>query len=135
MANGNDVPQAGVPPVGGPPSRTDREMSRDARLWAMLCHLAGLAGFGVWVIGFVIGPLVVWMIKKDEYPFVDEQGKEAINFQLTVVIIGVVLVVTCVFLVLLPALLVLDLVFAVIAAVKANEGDHYHYPFRIRFIR
>jgi uncharacterized Tic20 family protein len=149
MANANEVPEtpqspqpgpaepqgpANVPPAVEPPAR---ETDKDARMWAMFCHLAGLAGFAVPVIGFVIGPLVVWLIKKDQYPFVDEQGKEAVNFQITMLIIGLVLSLTCILTVLVPAALLIDVILLVIAAIKANDGYHYRYPYPliIRFVK
>ena len=115
-----------------------KEVNKDARMWAMICHLAGLAGLVVPVVGCIIGPLIVWQIKKEEFPFVDEQGKEAVNFQISMLIYGIVaglLCFACVGFVLLPAVAVFDLVFLLIAAVKANDGHHYRYPLTIRFIK
>lgn len=109
----------------------DRETNKDARMWAMLCHLAGLAGLVVPAIGCVIGPLVVWLIKKEEFPFVDEQGKEALNFQITMLIYGTVaglLCFVCIGLILAMALGITYLVLLIIAAIKANDGYHYRYP-------
>lgn len=148
MTNMNDVPGAGEPqgpppvPPAVEPGQTDREMNRDARMWAMLCHLAGFAGLLPIVpgLGSVIGPLVLWLIKKEQYPFVDEQGREALNFQITMLIYGVVaglLIFACVGAVLLPAVVVVDIVLIIIAAIKANDGRHYRYPYPliIRFIK
>jgi len=140
MTNGNEVPGAGVPPVAGPPGQMDRETNRDARMWAMFCHLAGLAFLILPAIGSVIGPLIVWLIKKDQHPFVDEQGKEALNFQITMLIYGVVaglLIFACIGALLLPAVAIVDIVLAIIAAIKANDGYHYRYPYPliIRFIK
>lgn len=148
MTNMNDVPGPGepqgpppVPPVVEP-GQTDREMNRDARLWAMLCHLAGFAFLLPIVpgIGSVIGPLIIWLIKKDQYPFVNEQGREAVNFQITMLIYGLVaglLMFACVGFFLLPAVAIVDMVFIVIAAIKANDGYHFRYPYPliIRFIK
>jgi len=121
-------------------SELRKEANRDARMWAMFCHLAGLALFipVLPVIGSVIAPLIIWQIKKDDYPFVDEQGKEAVNFQLSILIYGIVaglLCFACIGFVLVPAVIVLDVIFILIAAVKANDGYHYHYPLTIRFIK
>src|SRR5687767_1240264 len=71
--------QSSVPaqPVG----TTDK----DARTWGMFCHLAALAGYII-PFGNVIGPLVVWQMKKDLSPFVNDQGKEAVNFHITVIL-------------------------------------------------
>jgi uncharacterized Tic20 family protein len=52
---------------------------KDARLWGMFCHLIAFSGYVV-PFGSVLGPLIIWLIKKDEMPFVDDQGKESLNF-------------------------------------------------------
>jgi hypothetical protein len=115
-----------------------KEVNKDARMWAMICHLAALAGLVVPVVGCIIGPLIVWQVKKEEFPFVDEQGKEAVNFQISMLIYGIVaglLCFVCIGVVLLPAVAIFDIVFLLIAAVKANNGEHYRYPLTIRFIK
>jgi uncharacterized Tic20 family protein len=120
-----------------PPSK---ETNKDARMWGMICHLAGLGGLIpiVPVIGSVIGPLIVWQIKKDEFDFVADQGKEALNFQISILIYAIVsafLIFACVGAFLLPAVYIFDLIFLLIAAVKANDGEKYRYPLTIRFIK
>ncbi|MHC4462090.1 MAG: DUF4870 domain-containing protein [Planctomycetota bacterium] len=126
--------------------QTGKEVSKDARMWAMLCHLGGLAGYVMPIVGNIVTPLIFWQIKKDEYPFVDEQGKEALNFQISMSIYWLISVVLCVMMVivvcmacigpfLLVAVYIVDLVFLLIAAVKANSGEHYRYPLTIRFIK
>lgn len=119
-----------VPPVTAPPA--------EERKWAAICHLAALAGLVVWGIGIVLGPLIVWLLKKDQRPFIDEQGKEALNFQITVFLAGVVctsLVFLLIGIPLLIALGVLDFICVVIAAVKASEGVSYRYPVSLRLIK
>lgn len=122
----------------------NEELSKDARMWAMFCHLAGLAGFVVpVVISGIIAPLIVWQIKKDEHPFVDEHGKEAVNFQISIslyTLIGsIACIITCVGIFVIPFFIgvvyIIDLVFLLIAAVKANNGERYRYPLSIRFIK
>ncbi len=154
-AQGNpETPQNPPPDADRPQGPTDmppivdrfaplgREANPKARTWAMLCHLAGLA----WILpitpafGSVLGPLIVWLIKKNEHPFVDEQGKEALNFQITMLIYGVVaalLMLLCIGFLLLLVVGVVDVVFTVIAAIKANDGYHYRYPYPliIRFVK
>jgi len=113
------------------------EVDKDARLWGMLCHLAGLAGFA-FPFGNVILPLIFWQLKKNEYSFVDAQGKEAVNFQISMTIYGLVtipLFFLCIGPFLLAAVAIVDLVFLVIAAIKANNGEPYRYPLTIRFIK
>jgi len=117
------------------------EISKEARMWAMFCHLAGLGWLLWWIvplIGGVIGSLVVWQIKKDEYPFVDEQGKEALNFQISMLlycIVAGILCFACVGFVLLVIVGVADTLFAIIASIKAGNGQHYRYPLTIRFVK
>lgn len=151
MTDMNDLPQTPQnPDLGpdGPASPSDvppmepaaREENKDARMWAMFAHLSGLAGIVVPALGAVIGPLVVWLIKKDEYPFVADQGREALNFQITMLIYGFVAGLACficIGFVLAPAVAIVDLVFLIIAAINANEGTYYRYPkyLIIRFIK
>jgi hypothetical protein len=126
-----------------PPGPGSKEINKDARMWAMFCHLGGLAGIIVPVIGNIVAPLIIWQIKKDEHPFVDEQGKEAVNFQISMSLYGLVgslaCLITCIGAVLIPFVLgavgIVALVFLLIAAVKANNGEHYRYPLTIRFIK
>ncbi|MCD6405048.1 MAG: DUF4870 domain-containing protein [Planctomycetes bacterium] len=113
--------------------------------WAMFAHLAALAGFTGVLFGNIIGPLVVWLIKKDTMPLVDEHGKESLNFQISMAIYAVVAalfaVVAALFIfvrigmVLLAAIAIVDLVFLIIAAIKAHKGEAYRYPLTIRLIK
>jgi uncharacterized Tic20 family protein len=137
---GAEQPVSTEQPKDVQPGQTGKEVSKDARMWAMFCHLAGLARFIVPVIiSGIIAPLIVWQIKKDDYPFVDEQGKEAVNFQISMSICALVSIalipVFCIGAFLLAAVEIVDLVFLLIAAVKANNGEHYRYPLTIRFIK
>jgi len=108
----------------------------DERMWAMFCHLSTFSGYVV-PMGNILGPLIVWLIKKDEYPLVDDQGKEALNFQISVTIYIIVSVVLCFVLigfVLLIAVAIFDLVVTIMATIEANQGKYYRYPMSIRFI-
>ena len=112
--------------------------STDERNWAVICHLSALAGLVIWGIGIVLGPLVVWLLKKDQLPFVDQQGKEALNFQITVFLAGVVctsLIFLLIGVPLLVALGIFDFICIVIAAVKTSEGVEYRYPVSLRLIK
>ena len=110
----------------------------------MWCHMSALAGFVV-PFGNLIGPLIVWQMKRNEFPTIDEHGKESLNFQLSVLIYllagGVaafVLSFLCIGFLLVPVLLVIGvagLVFAVIGGIKANEGVLYRYPLTLRLIK
>ncbi|MBD9483135.1 DUF4870 domain-containing protein [Pseudomonas sp. PDM14] len=111
--------------------------SQDARQWAMFCHLAALIGL-VFPFGNLLGPLIVWQLKREVDPFIDDQGKEAMNFQITVAIAAVVcmlLMVVVVGFLLLPLIGLLALVLSIIAGVKANEGKAYRYPLCWRLIK
>ena len=111
---------------------------KQARAWAMGCHLAALVMFVGIPFGNILGPLVIWLIKKNEHGLIDEQGKEALNFQISMAIYGIVAFIL-VFLVigwfLLVALAVADVVLIVMAAVKVNNGESFQYPLTLRFIK
>ena len=139
MAETNQTPQPEQVQVeAAPPGPGSKEINKDARMWAMFCHLAGLAGLVIPIIGNIVAPLVIWQIKKDDFPFVDQQGKEAVNFQISMSIYGFVAAILCFVCIgfpLLVAVYIVDVVFLLIAAVKANNGLHYRYPLTIRFIK
>jgi uncharacterized Tic20 family protein len=118
--------------------RMTQTNDNDARTWAMLCHVTALSGMVGVPLGHLIGPLVVWLIKKDEYPLVDDQGKESLNFQLSMtiyLIVSAILILVIIGIVLFIALLIADLVLVIIATVKANNGECYRYPMTIRFLK
>src|SRR5688572_10608492 len=79
------VPYATRMSYGYPGPYTGPTPTPDDRTWGMLAHLAALAGFIVPVVGNIVGPLIVWLTKKEQQPFVDDQGKESLNFQITMV--------------------------------------------------
>ena len=118
-------------PADVQPEQKFEDVSSDSRMMGMLCHLLGL-------FTCFVGPLIIWLIKKDEDPFVDNQGKEALNFQITVGIAFIVsglLAFVCVGVFMGIAVGIADLVFCIVAAAKANSGQAYRYPVSIRFIR
>jgi hypothetical protein len=95
-----------------------------------------LAGFVV-PFGNILGPLIVWLIKKSEIPSVDAHGKESLNFQISVLIylaVSAVLVLVLVGVFLMMAIAIAAIVLVVIAAIKASNGELYRYPLTIRFI-
>jgi uncharacterized Tic20 family protein len=115
----------------------EQQREREERLWAMACHLAALAGLAT-AVGFVVGPLIVWAIKKDEYPLVNDQGKESLNFQISMLIYAVLCVPLVVLIIGIPLLIawgLAEIALIVVASVKANEGERFRYPLTIRFIR
>ncbi|EKT4465357.1 DUF4870 domain-containing protein [Pseudomonas juntendi] len=102
----------------------------EIRQWAMFCHLSALLGLVV-PLGHLLGPLVMWIWKRELDPFIDAQGKEALNFQISVTIAGFIcflLMFVLVGIVLFAILAVAVLVLAIVAGVKANEGKPYRYP-------
>ncbi|MCP8466946.1 DUF4870 domain-containing protein [Pseudomonas sp. ZM23] len=111
--------------------------SQEARQWAMFCHLAAFLGFFL-PIGNLIGPLIIWQLKRETDAFVDQQGKEALNFQITVTIaltISCLLMLLLVGFVLAGLVVVAALILTIIAGVKASEGVDYRYPFTWRPLR
>jgi len=105
--------------------------------WGMACHLAALAGFII-PFGNIIGPLIIWLIKKDESEFVDDQGKESLNFQISIciyAIISAILILIVIGIILLIAIGVFVLVMIIVGAVKASNGEKFRYPLTLRLIQ
>jgi len=143
------------------------EDNRDARTWAVLCHLSALLMLLGVPLGNVLGPLVVWLVKRNDHPFIDDQGREALNFQLSItpnwVLAGILIFfsagsiaffwpafrhgvmdywnpvampIAMIFgLFLILGLLILDVILAIVAAVRASDGIAYRYPLTIRAIK
>ena len=112
------------------------EISSEEKNWAMLGHLLVLTGFII-PFGNIIAPLVIWLIKKDEMPFAANEAKEALNFEINITIYIIIAALLCLILIgflILPVLLIANLVFVILAGVKANSGVPYRYPFIIRVI-
>ena len=118
-------------------SKPEPGPSREARQWAMFCHFS--AFLGMWFpFGSLIGPLILWQMKRESDLFIDDQGKEALNFQITVAIASAVCYVLMFILIgfaLLGLVLIGAVVLVVIAGVKANDGVIYRYPFTWRPIK
>jgi uncharacterized Tic20 family protein len=134
MAEGNQGQPAEPAP---PPAPAAGGGGKDDRQMAMLCHLAALAGCVI-PFGNIIGPLIVWLMKKDQSPLVDQAGKKSLNFQITATIAMLILVPFCFILIGIPLMMILGLavlIFTIIAAVKTNAGEDYKYPFSIKFLK
>lgn len=111
-------------------------INNEERTMSMLCHLSALAGLII-PFGFLLGPLVVWLIKKDQYTEVDRQGKDALNFQISMIIymlISGILVLLVIGFVLLILLGIFNLVVVILAAVKSNNGERFEYPLSLKII-
>jgi uncharacterized Tic20 family protein len=123
--------------MGTAPVSYAGEPSKDEKTMGMLCHLLAISGLVI-PFGTIIGPLVIWLIKKDTMPFVDDQGKESLNFQITCLIAFIVcfvLMFVLIGFILMPIVGLIDLIFVIIATIKANNGIAYRYPFAIRLIK
>lgn len=136
---GGDGPRPGPPPPPGPdvPAHPP-ELSPTTRNWAVAAHLSAFGGalLGIGALVF-LGPLVVWLVKREEHPFIAEHAREALNFNLSVLVYGVISVLLLLVLVgflLLLALVVFWLVVTILAAVRAANGQEYHYPLSIPFV-
>ncbi|MGN6300813.1 MAG: DUF4870 domain-containing protein [Angustibacter sp.] len=125
--------QGGYPgqPAYGQPAGAAAMSDSDERMWAMLGHLGGI------ILGF-IAPLVVWLVYRERSAYLDDQGKEALNFQIAVLIayvISTVLAVVLIGFVLYFVVWVASLVFAIMAGIAANRGERYRYPVTLRLIK
>ncbi|MHB8911467.1 MAG: DUF4870 domain-containing protein [Lysobacter sp.] len=135
--------------LSSPPPPPTNGVSSEERQWAMFAHLSALVG-GIltsgWAgsLGCFIGPLIIWMVKKDTMPFVDDQGKEALNFNITVGLIFLALLLLSIvtlgigLIIAIPGWIIVGiawLVLTIIAAIKANEGVAYRYPLTLRLIK
>ncbi len=119
---------SGVP--GSPPSKEERN-------WALLAHLSAVAGVLLAGLGMVLGPLVIWLLKREDSEFVADQAKEALNFNITMLlgyIVGVILIPVLIGLVILPVLGLLHLVLMIVAMIRASEGERYRYPVALRLV-
>ncbi len=104
--------------------------------WAIFCHLGGFAGYII-PFGNIIVPLVLWLIKRDESPFVNQHGKEALNFNISLTIYAIITGLLCFILIgfiLIPVLVILQIVCTIKASMCASRGEYYHYPMTIRLI-
>ncbi|HVI44866.1 MAG TPA: DUF4870 domain-containing protein [Chitinophaga sp.] len=133
---------------------------KDERTWGVLVHIAGFLGLTVIpMAGNIICVLILWLIKRNESPFVDDQGKESINFQITVsIVLTIVKVINGISIglwslahfwsnglfgwgwgwgwnSLYNIVWVINVIFCCIAAVKANNGEHYRYPVNLRLVK
>ena len=124
------------PPTQDSGSLTNEE--KQARLWGMLCRLTALSLLISLPFGNILCPLVIWLIKRNEIPFVDEQGKESLNFQISMTIYALVaalLMLVIIGFFLLIGLAVFSTVMVIIASIKANDGVVYKYPVTIRILK
>lgn len=120
------------------------QSTKDERSYAALIHISSIVGALIFNVGNLLFPLLLWFIKKDESAFIDEVGKEVVNFQLSLMIyyfVGLIVGILTLgigFILLIPlwiALSILTLIFALIGTVKALNGEIYRYPLNLRIIK
>ena len=129
-------PNPSNPPRGNTMSELNEAAmpaSQEDRTLAMLTHLSGI------ILGFIV-PLIVWLINKDrsDKAFLNDQSKEALNFQITILIgyiAGTVLTIILIGPLISFAAWIVSVIFSIIAGLKANEGVAYRYPLSIRLIK
>lgn len=134
-----------APPPPADPGPSTGGVSADQRQWALFAHLSALSALVTGGLGAILGPLIIWLVKRETMPFVADQGKEALNFNITCFGISIILwVVGTILLVILIGFLfylaafavgVYWLVMTIIAGIKANEGVAYRYPFTLRLVK
>ncbi len=113
-------------------------LTQDDKTYGMLAHLAALAQFVIPTFGNVIGPLVIWLIKKDQSAWVNKQGKDALNFQISIAIytvVSIILIPLIIGIVLLIAVGIFWLIMVILATIRVSEGESFRYPLSIRFIK
>ncbi len=121
-------------------SPTDTESSTiasEARSWALGAHLSALAGLIV-PFGNILAPLIIWLVKRETDPFVDDQGREAVNFNISVAIYAIgagILTVILIGFVLLAAVVIFWIAMLILGATRANNGERFRYPLSIRFVK
>jgi uncharacterized Tic20 family protein len=118
-------------PIGAP-------AAPNVRTWSVLCHASALLGVFLHFPGHLIPPLIIWLAKRDESPELDAHGKEAVNFQISMLIYNAVAAVFCLVLIgffFLAVLWVLNAILVIVAAIQASDGKFYRYPMTIRFIQ
>ena len=113
---------------------TQPQVTSETRNWATLSHLSGFVTF--FGIPSALGPLVMWLLRRDE-PYAEFHAKEALNFQISFMIYGVIAAISIIFLIgilLLPAVLITWFVLTIKGALRASAGQYYRYPMTMRFV-
>ena len=103
------------------------EMSQDARNMAMLCHILGIVGF--------IGPLIIWLMERDKHRFVDEHGRNAMNYQISFMLYLIALCITVIGAFVAPALMIAHVVLSIMGALRAYHGQPWRYPIALTFLK
>ena len=119
---------------------SSKEASPEEKNWAMMSHIAAFVALVplIPVIGMVLGPLVIWLLKKEEMPLVAENGVEALNFNISMFIAYCVALILCFILIGIPILIglvIFHFIVTILAAIKASEGGVYKYPFGLKLVK
>ena len=111
--------------------------SKDERTWAMLCHFSTYIGF-IFPFGNIIVPLIIWLSKREDLPLVEDQGREVLNFQISMTIYFIISGILCIILIGIPiliGLIIFNFIITIVAAISANDGKYYRYPINLRLIK
>ena len=111
--------------------------SKDERTWAMLCHFSTYIGF-IFPFGNIIVPLIIWLSKREELPLVEDQGREVLNFQISMTIYFIISGILCIILIGIPiliGLIIFDFIITIVAAISANDEKYYRYPINLKLIK
>jgi len=113
------------------------QVTNDDKLWGMLSHLGAFVGFFI-PLGHILAPLIIYLVKKDSSPYVSNHAKESLNFQISITIYGIVAAILAfiiIGIVLALALVIFEIIYIIIAGMRANKGEMYKYPLTLRFIK
>ena len=119
------------------PQQIESQPSKDERTWAMLSHFSALCMF-IFPFGNILAPLIIWLIKKEEMSFVEDQAKEVLNFQISMTIYLLISGILCFILIGIPFVIglgIFNVIITIIAGIKANDGKSYRYPINLRLIK
>ena len=136
MQNPNQSPFS-PPPNPLPPGTAPTMTPAEERNWAVATHLSSFSGYLGIPFGHILGPLIIWLMKKDSSTFLDVAGKETVNYNISIIIWALLCIPLCFVLIgffLLGALALFDVIITIMAAVAASNGQQYRYPLTIRFI-
>ena len=112
-------------------------LSKDERTWAMLCHFSTYIGF-IFPFGNIIVPLIIWLSKREDLPLVEDQGREVLNFQISMTIYFIISGILCIILIGIPiliGLIIFNFIITIVAAISANDGKYYRYPINLKLIK
>jgi uncharacterized Tic20 family protein len=123
-------------PSGGPPPISSQPITPDERTWGTMAHVSSIIAMFVGGLT-VLGPLIVWLVKKNESAYVAHHGREALNFQITMLFVTIVCALSLfcfIGFVLLPLAFLANVILSIVGAMWANEGQLWTYPFSIRLV-